>query len=85
MEIKEILSKELRTVKELRYLSIEFDPARCTGDWQCYEVCPAGCWMPNDETCVAEFDGAGRCVACGACVLQCPGDAIQLTTGRGSR
>lgn len=85
MKIKEMISTELRQVTKLRYLNIAFDPARCTGDWQCYEVCPIGCWTPNPETRVAEFHGADQCIACGACVLQCPGEAIRLTTGKGNR
>ena len=80
MEIKEMLREELRKVRTLRYLTIQFDPERCVGDWQCYEVCPVGCWTPNYQTRVAEFHGTDLCVACSACVLQCREDAIQLTT-----
>lgn len=79
MEIKTLLAREWQTVQELRYLRIQFDPARCTGAWQCYEVCPIGCWTPNYETRVAEFHDPERCIACGACGLQCPADAIALT------
>ena len=78
MGIKEMLVKELKAVQELRYLQIEFDPARCTGVWQCYQVCPVGCWRPNYERRVVEFHDGHLCIACGACVLQCPEDAISL-------
>ena len=79
MEIKKMIVDEWQKVRQLRYLSIKFDPAKCTGTWQCYEVCPIGCWTPNYQTRVAEFHDAHLCVACGACVLQCPEDAIELT------
>ena len=79
MDLKKTLAAEWQNVQELRYLHIKFDPGRCTGVWECYEVCPVGCWRPNYETGVAEFRNGQRCIACGACVLQCPQDAIQLT------
>jgi NAD-dependent dihydropyrimidine dehydrogenase PreA subunit len=63
--------------RHLRSLRIDFDPDKCIGTWQCYEVCPVGCWMPDLESRVAKLDSE-MCVACGACVLQCPEDAIEL-------
>jgi formate hydrogenlyase subunit 6/NADH:ubiquinone oxidoreductase subunit I len=80
MNIKDTLVKEWRTVLELRYLNIKYDPTQCIGCWQCQKVCPIGCWTPIPEARVVEFHDIDRCVACGACVLQCPEDAIQLTT-----
>lgn len=80
MNIKEMLADEWKNVQTLRQLTIQYDPSRCKGVWQCYEVCPIGCWTPNYETRVVEFHDAEKCIACGACVLQCPEGAIQLTT-----
>ncbi len=77
--MREMLTKEWQTVRQLRHLHIQFDPCRCAGTWQCYEVCPIGCWTPNHQTGRAEFHDGDRCVACGACVLQCKPKAIQLT------
>ena len=79
MGIKEMLAAEWHTVQKLRYLQIKFNPAQCVGTWQCYEVCPIGCWAPNHQTRIVEFHNGQCCIACGACVLQCPEDAIQLT------
>ena len=73
------LSEHLQIAKELRNLEIYYSPEKCKGVWQCYNVCPVGCWTPNYETCKVEFHDPDLCIACGVCVLQCPEDAIQLT------
>ena len=79
MDLKAILVEEWGNVKDLRHLRIQLDPQHCTGAWQCYEVCPVGMWTPNYKTRIVELDeDILRCIACGACVLQCPSDAIQL-------
>lgn len=81
MSIKIMLAREWRTVRDLRRLEIRFDPDLCTGTWQCYEVCPIGCWTRDYENRVALFASECNCVACGACVLQCKPKAIQLEVG----
>jgi NAD-dependent dihydropyrimidine dehydrogenase PreA subunit len=79
MDLKDILVEEWGNVKQLRHLRIQLDPERCSGTWQCYEVCPVGMWTPNYETRIVGLDeNTLRCIACGACVLQCPSDAIKL-------
>jgi NAD-dependent dihydropyrimidine dehydrogenase PreA subunit len=71
---------ELKRARVLRRERIVLDEAKCKGTWQCYEVCPIGCWRPNREIRkVSLHDPENLCIACGACVLQCPEDAIQLT------
>jgi NAD-dependent dihydropyrimidine dehydrogenase PreA subunit len=63
---------------KLRKMKIYFDPEKCTGVWQCYEVCPMGRWQPDREhRKVVELEER-VCIACGACVLQCPEKAIEL-------
>ena len=64
--------------RTLRKLKIYFDPALCTGVYQCVEVCPVGSWLRNPEERKAVFIGEEICIACGACVLQCPEQAIRL-------
>ena len=78
MQIKNLLAAEWQNITQLRYLKIEFDPTRCTGTWQCYEVCPVGRWVPNYEKRVAILQDSIPCIACGACELQCPKGAIRL-------
>lgn len=78
MGIKEILKSELKHARELRYLEINFKPELCQGVWQCYEVCPVGKWQPNYESRKVLLLDEPTCIACGACVLQCPQGAISL-------
>ena len=73
------LKDHLKFARELRNLRIHFYPEKCKGIWQCYDVCPVGCWTPDYKKRVVIFHDAERCVACGACVLQCLEDAIELS------
>ena len=74
----ESLTKDLKNVPKLRNMEIHFYPEKCKGVWQCYNVCPVGCWTPDYEKRVVIFHDGEKCIACGACVLQCPEDAIEL-------
>ncbi|MCK4898999.1 MAG: ferredoxin family protein [Anaerolineales bacterium] len=72
------LLEHVELAKSLRKLEIHFDASKCIGIWQCYEVCPIGCWTPEREQRKVIFHNPELCIACGACVLQCPEDAISL-------
>jgi NAD-dependent dihydropyrimidine dehydrogenase PreA subunit len=76
--LKSSLKDHLKFAKELRNLEIHFDREKCKGTWQCYDVCPIGCWTPDHDSRKAIFHDGERCIACGACVLQCPEEAIEL-------
>jgi NAD-dependent dihydropyrimidine dehydrogenase PreA subunit len=76
--LRSSLMDHLKIAKELRNLQIHLDPEKCKGVWQCYNVCPVGCWTPDYKNRVVIFHDGERCIACGACVLQCPQDAIEL-------
>lgn len=78
MNWREMLKEEIKHLTVARRLQIHFDPDKCTGVWECYQVCPVGCWMPDLEARKAIFHNGDRCIACGACVLQCPKGAIKL-------
>ena len=70
--------EHLEIARNLRHLEIHYDESKCLGAWECYEVCPVGSWTPDYERRKAIFHGLDICIACGACVLQCPEDAIRL-------
>ena len=72
------LKEHVQVARELRNLKIHFSPEKCKGIWQCYEVCPVGCWTPDRTRRLVVFHDPDKCIACGACVLQCPEDAIEL-------
>jgi len=72
------LAEHWQFAKTLRSLKIYYDPDKCSGAWSCYDVCPVGCWTPDHERQIAILEQAHRCIACGACVLQCPEEAITL-------
>ena len=72
------MAEHWHLARHLRSMQIRFAPEKCTGIWQCYEVCPVGCWTPDYKTRKVEFHDPDWCIACGACVLQCPEGAITL-------
>ena len=76
--LRSSLQDQLRFARELRGLTIQFDQDKCKGTWECYNVCPVGCWTPDRQARVVVFHDPAHCIACGACVLQCPKDAIEL-------
>lgn len=76
--MQSLMKEHWELARTLRRLEIHFDSERCRGVWQCYEVCPVGNWTPNYNRMVATFRNGKRCIACGACVLQCPERAIEL-------
>jgi len=72
------LSKNKEIAQMLRRLQIHFYPDICVGIYQCFAVCPVGCWTPDRVHRKVIFHDPEKCIACGACVLQCPEKAIEL-------
>ena len=76
--IKDLMLEHLDLALNLKKLRIYFDPEKCTGVWECVQVCPVGCWQADQTLGKAIFIHTERCIACGACGLQCPEGAIEL-------
>ena len=63
---------------------ITLEETLCTGETDCVEVCPkAVLTMDPDEQLVLIID-SGACVQCGACIVQCPSDALFFQYDDGS-
>ncbi len=64
---------------------ITLDAERCEGVYRCWEVCPEACFEklgPERKVALAHDD---RCIRCGACIVQCPKDALFFEDTQGNR
>jgi NAD-dependent dihydropyrimidine dehydrogenase PreA subunit len=64
---------------------ITLDTERCGGVWRCWEVCPEACFEKREDRGKVELAHDERCVRCGACIVQCPKDALYFEDGAGDR
>jgi ferredoxin len=70
--------------KEARW-RIKLDTERCKGVCFCWQVCPEACFEKREDLRKVEIAHSDRCIRCGACVVQCPTDALSFEEERGSR
>jgi NAD-dependent dihydropyrimidine dehydrogenase PreA subunit len=70
---------------EDRLLHIELDAETCQGRAMCWEVCPKNCYVIDTDRHKAVIALADACVQCGACVVQCPEDALAFVGPSGER
>jgi NAD-dependent dihydropyrimidine dehydrogenase PreA subunit len=70
---------------ESRRWKITLDLDRCVGTYRCVEVCPEACFKEARARRKVELAHDERCVKCGACVVQCPEDALFFTDEAGRR
>lgn len=64
-------------------LKIVVDEEKCRGAGFCEEVCPRACYALDKSRHIATILRADRCVQCGACIVQCPFDALHFESPRG--
>jgi NAD-dependent dihydropyrimidine dehydrogenase PreA subunit len=69
---------------EDRLLAIELDEERCKGAGFCETVCPKDVFEVDHHRKLARLPRAGQCVQCGACIVQCPFDALFFRSPEGS-
>lgn len=72
-------------MKDIRYIdgvsTLVFREDKCVGCTLCTVVCPHGVFeMRDSKAAVVDLDG---CMECGACVKNCPVDAIEVNPGVG--
>ncbi len=70
---------------EERRWSITLDSEACEGVFRCFEVCPEACFEKREADRKAVMAHEDRCIRCGACVVQCPKDALFFEDADGVR
>lgn len=68
---------------EDRFLKVALDESKCTGAGFCEQVCPTNCFDVDKQGRIATIPRAEMCVQCGACIVQCPFDALHFENPEG--
>jgi len=58
--------------------SIELVPGRCEGVAECVQVCPRNVLRMDGGRRRVVLDAPDACIRCGACIVQCPEDALRF-------
>ncbi|MFQ5739692.1 MAG: HgcAB-like fusion protein [Acidobacteriota bacterium] len=69
---------------EDRLLGIELQSDRCKGAGFCEQVCPTHVFKVDHRQRMASLPGRRLCVQCGACIVQCPFDALYFQSPGGN-
>jgi NAD-dependent dihydropyrimidine dehydrogenase PreA subunit len=68
-----------------RHWQITLDTDRCAGVYNCWEVCPKACFEKRADVRKIDLAHDDRCIRCGACIVQCPMDALYFEDQNGAR
>lgn len=68
---------------EDRFLQITLDSDKCKGAAFCEQVCPKNCFEVDSVEHLAAIPRGDDCVQCGACIVQCPFDALHFESPKG--
>ncbi len=68
---------------EDRLLTVILNTDKCRGIGSCNDVCPRGCFEVDKTRRTAKTPRISDCVRCGACIVQCPLDAICFKSPEG--
>jgi NAD-dependent dihydropyrimidine dehydrogenase PreA subunit len=66
-----------------RLLRIELDAEQCKGAGLCEQVCPTNVFAVDYDRRLAFLPKEKQCVQCGACIVQCPFDALHFRSPTG--
>jgi len=66
-----------------RLFEVVIDGEKCKGSGFCEQVCPRGCFKIDNEKHLAKRPSSDMCVQCGACIVQCPFDALYFRSPDG--
>lgn len=68
---------------EDRFLKVILDEEKCKGVGFCEQVCPRNCYEVDMRRHIALMPRPDQCVQCGACIVQCPFDALYFQSPKG--
>lgn len=68
---------------EDRLFTIKIIQDQCTGIGDCELVCPRNCFEFKDDVEYITIPRIDDCVQCGACIVQCPEDALYFENSQG--
>jgi ferredoxin len=66
-----------------KLFDVEIDLEKCKGVGICVDVCPRNCYMLDTENKKVTMLRKKYCVQCGACIVQCPFDALFFMNRKG--
>jgi len=61
-------------------LRVVLDKNRCRGTGVCEDVCPRNCFEVDRKNHITKMPRIDLCEQCGACIVQCPSDALRFKT-----
>lgn len=70
---------------EERTFRVDLDEARCRGAYLCWAVCPEAVFEKREAEHRVAIARPEACIRCGACLVQCPQDALSFRAGDGRR
>ena len=68
---------------EDRLLKVILEEKKCKGVGFCEQVCPRNCYVVDKNQDFVKMPRPERCVQCGACIVQCPFDALHFKNPKG--
>lgn len=68
-----------------KQLEVVLDWRDCRGAGFCEQVCPRNCFEVDKKEHTASIVDRRRCVQCGACIVQCPFDALHFESSEGEK